>query len=274
VTGGQTYVERPPAPLLSGWLSAVWVQQIGPAAEPYVQRNLPHGGLELTCVIGSPPRVTGPLSTVLIDVLPPGTTLVGVRLRPGAAALLGLSALDLVDQRVSWNPDHLGERLALAESPDAALEILQQTLVERLGRTPPADPLIAPLVHHLQPWQHGSVGSLRDVLYVSERQLRRRCLAATGQAPKTLQMTLRFQGFLAVAQHAVATGQIPGEDGLARLADDLGYADQSHLTRECLRLSGVQTRTYLGAVESSCGCGHDHSASYTPILQSRSARTA
>jgi hypothetical protein len=87
-------------------------------------------------------------------------------------------------------------------------------------------------------------------------------------------MMLRFQGFLALAQQSVAAGEVPGEDWLARLADDLGYADQSHLNRECLRLSGFPTRTYLGRMESTCSCGHDHSASYVPILRSRAQRAS
>lgn len=272
VNGGQSYVERPPVPLLTGWVSVVWTQQIGPAAAPYVQRNLPHGGMELTCVLGERPRLTGPLSMLSLEILAPGATLVGVRLRPGTAALLGLSAPELVDRQVEWNPDHLGERLALAPSPEAALDNLQHELVGRLADTPARDPLIGPLLHHLQPWQDGTVGALREVLYVSERQLRRRCLAATGFAPKTLHMMLRFQGFLAVAQQAVAEGGVPGEDWLARVADDLGYADQSHLHRECVRLAGLPARAYLGAVESACACGHDHSASYVPILRSRAER--
>ena len=30
-----------------------------------------------------------------------------------------------------------------------------------------------------------------------------------------------------------------GETDLARVAADLGYADQAHMTRDCLRLSGL-----------------------------------
>jgi AraC-like DNA-binding protein len=48
---------------------------------------------------------------------------------------------------------------------------------------------------------------------------------------------LRFQRFVSQAP-AVASGEID----LARLAADLGYADQSHLTRECVRLSGMTPR--------------------------------
>ena len=45
-----------------------------------------------------------------------------------------------------------------------------------------------------------------------------------------LQRTLRFQGFLALAQAgAMATGR-RGADGMAGLAVDAGYADQAHLS--------------------------------------------
>jgi AraC-like DNA-binding protein len=141
-------------------------------------------------------------------------------------------------------------------------------LVARLADAP-QDPLIPELVEHLLPWHGGTVGLLPAALWVSERQLRRRCQAATGLAPKALHIMLRFQGFLAVAQQALATGRLPGEDWLARLAVDLGYADQPHLNRECLRLTGLPARAFLGEAEYACACGHDHSASFAPILRSR-----
>ena len=71
------------------------------------------------------------------------------------------------------------------------------------------------------------VETLADDLGLSERQLRRRCHAAAGYGPKTLQRVLRFRRFLAAAH-----------GDLARAALDAGYADQSHLTRECTRLAG------------------------------------
>jgi AraC-like DNA-binding protein len=257
--------------LLAEWVASVWLQQIDPAAAPYVQRNLPHGGMELTCVAGSNPRITGPLSGPTVEVLAPGTTLVGVRFRPGAAPLLGLPGSELVDARLSvadiWGPNPLGERIALARTPVEALDVLQYALVARLAGAAGQDPLIAELVHQLLPWQGSSVGSLHSVLWLSGRQLRRRCRAATGLTPKALQMTLRFQGFLAVAQQVLAAGGLPGDDWLAWVAADLGYADQPHLNRECLRLTGLPARAFLGRAQSTCACGHDHSASFAPILR-------
>jgi AraC-like DNA-binding protein len=108
------------------------------------------------------------------------------------------------------------------------------------------------------------VTALTTSLYISERQLRRRCLTAIGLAPKALHRMLRFQGFLALA------GQREHPSGeLALLAAEAGYADQAHLSRECVRLTGVTPRTFLGETEHACACGHDHAASFAPLLRSR-----
>jgi hypothetical protein len=58
-------------------------------------------------------------------------------------------------------------------------------------------------------------------------------------SPKVLQRTLRFQGFLALAQAGTIASGRRGADGMAGLAVDVGYADQAHLSRECLRLTGL-----------------------------------
>jgi AraC-like DNA-binding protein len=81
---------------------------------------------------------------------------------------------------------------------------------------------------------------------------------------------LRFQRFLSLAQHAIASGVAPAEDGIARLAAEAGYADQPHLNRECLRLTGTSPGAFLGEAEDHCGCGHDHAASFLPVLRARS----
>jgi len=60
-----------------------------------------------------------------------------------------------------------------------------------------------------------------------------------------------------------------GADGMAGLAVDVGYADQAHLSRECVRLTGVTPTQLLGGDVDRCRCGHDHAASYRPFLESR-----
>jgi AraC-like DNA-binding protein len=56
---------------------------------------------------------------------------------------------------------------------------------------------------------------------------------------------------------------------VAVLAAEAGYADQPHLIRECLPLTGVTPGTFLHQTELSCGCGQDHAASFVPLLRSR-----
>jgi len=70
---------------------------------------------------------------------------------------------------------------------------------------------------------------------LSERQFRRRCQAAAGYGPKTLQRVLRFQRFVRLLDAARA----PALPDLAAVATQAGYADQAHLTRECSDLSGL-----------------------------------
>src|SRR5207248_8028636 len=90
---GQTCRERPPVAALAGFVSSTWVQRVLPGAAPYVHRNVPSGSVELVCRVGSVPYIVGPLTGPRVETLEPGSTVVGLRFRPGAAAaLLGVPA--------------------------------------------------------------------------------------------------------------------------------------------------------------------------------------
>lgn len=159
--------------------------------------------------------------------------------------------------------------MALAATPERALMFLQAHLLREFRGVVRVDPLVGEAVKALMPWHPVNIDGLATHLALSASQLRRRCLHATGVSPKVLQRTLRFQGFLALAQAgALATGR-RGADGMAGLAVDVGYADQAHLSRECLRLTGLTPRQLLGGDLDRCACGHEHSASYKPFLATR-----
>jgi len=267
VDRAQAYDERLPLPALAARIRTVWIQQTGP--EPVLQRNLPTGGAELQCPVGGMPRLVGPLTRAQAEILPPGLTIVGARFWPGAAPpLLGVPAGELADQIVPFDDvqaeaQDLAARLAEAPAPDAALQVLQRELVRLQNQAPPPDPLVAEAVRRLMPWQPTGISQLTEDLAISESQLRRRFLAEVGIAPKTLQRTLRFQGYLALAQ------SMPPGRRVADLAAEVGYADHAHLGRECLRLTGLTPRELLGDAVDRCGCGHDHAASYGPFLAAR-----
>lgn len=271
----ESYVERPPLPELAGVVRTVWIQRTGEAA--YVQRHLPTGGVEIHFPIGGHPLLVGPLTVPEVEVLPAHTTVVGVRFQPGTAPPLPTVLDDLVDQHLGlvelWGSsgDQLVAAMAGAGTPERALMLLQAHLLQEFRRAGRLDPLVREAVQALMPWHPVDIDTLATHLALSASQLRRRCLQAVGLSPKVLQRTLRFQGFLALAQAgAVATGR-RGADGMAGLAIDVGYADQAHLSRECLRLTGLTPRLLLGGSVDRCTCGHEHSASYKPFLATRSA---
>ena len=160
--------------------------------------------------------------------------------------------------------DRLVEAMARAGTPERALMFLQAHLLQEFRRAVRVDPLVGEAVKALMPWHPVNIGTLAAHLALSASQLRRRCLHAVGVSPKVLQRTLRFQGFLALAQAGAAASGRRGADGMAGLAVDVGYADQAHLSRECLRLTGLTPRQLLGGTVDRCACGHDHSASYSP----------
>ena len=273
----QTYLELGPTPGLAGVVRTVWLQRTGP--DPSVQRNLPTGGVELQCVVGGACRVVGALTTADVQMLPRNTTVVGARLRPGAAsALLGLPPRELVDRNIPladvWGQEaeSLAGLIAEADGPIEAVRVLQRHLMLRLARGRSQDPLVSYAVDQLMPWRHTDVGALADRLGLSSSQVRRRFVAAVGVGPKHVQRVLRFQGFLALAQ-APTTSAEPAVRRLADLATRAGYADQSHLGRDCLLLSGLTPGELVGVAADRCGCGHDHAASYGPFIAPTSARS-
>jgi AraC-like DNA-binding protein len=263
-----SYVERAPIAELAGAVRTVWVQRTGDT--PYVQRHLPTGGVELHFPIGGRPQIVGPLTGPNVEVIAPHTTLVGVRFLPGMAPPVPVD--ELVDMRIGlddvWGrtAQRLSETVTAAPGPEAALGLLQAQLLQTLRQS---DPLMREAVRRLMPWHPVEIGSLAKHLAISATQFRRRCLRLLGVGPKTLQRTLRFQGFLALAQAGAAPSGRRGDDGLAGLAVDVGYTDQAHLSRECARLTGKTPSELLGGDVDRCACGHDHSASYKPFLATR-----
>jgi AraC-like DNA-binding protein len=261
----QTYREAPPT---APQVASVWIQRVAEGSEPYRHRTIPHGSVELRCEIGGRPEVVGPQTVPRLETLGPGATVVGIRLRLGAApAVLGAPASELVDLTVGaeqlWGPaaERVGELVAAAATPEQAGFALESAAFRRaLERE--LDPVVAGAAALLLPGRTEDVASLPSELYISERTLRRRVQAAIGLPPKVLHRMLRFQGFLALAH---GRGGDPAE--LAMLAAEAGYADQSHLTRECMRLAGLSPRALMQESLENCRrAGHDHAVSFGPLL--------
>jgi AraC-like DNA-binding protein len=266
-----TVRERLPVPLLVDHVACVWTQTVSSRSTAFTHRKSPNGSVEIVCAAGSTPRIVGPQTGPIEEALVPGTTIVGVRLRPeAAAAVLGAPANVLLDHALDadelWGDraDALQERIALAPSPRQAAAHLERAVIDLLPDAPSPDPVVAEAVRRLMSGRRAAVGSMARALFISERQLRRRFEAATGLGPSTLHRILRFQRFVALA----STRTHPSAQ-IAELAVAAGYADQAHLSREATRLEGRPPRSFLPELERRCGCGHDHSASYAPLLRRR-----
>ena len=231
------YRELAPPPEVRAHVLCGWTLDAG---RPRDDAVLPDGCMDIVWRDGHGLIAAGPDTGPAPVSRRPGSTVVGVRFRPGAgAAMLGLPASELRDLRVPlaelWDEDaeRLEERLHDAGSPSERLEVLQRELQCRLARADRPDPMVAAAVMRLYSNDPGLVRALADALGIGERQLRRRFHAAVGYGPKTLARILRFQRLLALASRI---GWARGD--LARLALDAGYADQAHMTAEVTRLAG------------------------------------
>ncbi len=259
----QSYRERSVHPRLAPYASCVWVQHVPAGSEPYRHRTVPNGVAEIACRVGSEvPLVIGPRRFHAVGTLDPGSAVVGIRFRPGAApSILGVPAPELVDREIEldrlWGRRafELAERLGDASTSDEAMARLETMVGERASPATEPDPLVVEVVDRLQPWR--GAGAAAASLFISERQLRRRCVTAVGLGPKALHRILRFQGFLALVNADGGTRR-----PLAELAARSGYADQAHLSRECSNLSGLTPRAFVRELAMNCSPTHDHRASF------------
>lgn len=237
------YREFAPSPPLDPFVECSWERR-APAVEAPTTRVLPDGCADLLWRSGEL-IVAGPDTESWLSPLRSGETVVGVRLRPGiAGSVLGLPASELRNLRPTvedvWSRSgaELEERVSEAEDRRRRRGLLEAAVAKRLAAAERPDRLVLAATRRLG-FPGSRVSRLSDDLGVSERQLLRRFNRAVGYGPKTLDRVLRFQRF---RSRATLVGG--GDEGLARVAAELGYSDQAHLTRDCVRLSG-QTPTRL-----------------------------
>jgi AraC-like DNA-binding protein len=227
-----SYEERAVPGALGAWSPCVWTQS---AAEAAATRVMPDGCVDLVWLHGRL-EIAGPDSAHRDVALVPGEHVAGVRLRPGAARLLlgETPASDLLDAQPAlselWGSAarRLEDRVAAEPDPWRIAVQLADALRARTGRFGP-DPVAVAVAEALDRPRPPALGAMARELGFSERQLRRRVVAAVGYGPKTLEQILRFRRAASLAG--------AGADW-ARVAAEQGYADQAHLSRQVRRWSG------------------------------------
>jgi len=232
------YRELAPSRDLYSLVACRWVRDVGEDESSDSTLILPDGSVDLIWRDGEL-TLAGLDRTARLGPVAAGDRYIGVRLRPGVAgAVLGIPANEVVDEQVGLDQvlggeaDELAERLGENDGEDHVFAVLEQVVSSRVedGDT---DSLVLAATRRLG-FPGSRVDSLADSLGISDRQLRRRFHRAVGYGPKTLDRVLRFRRLVSAAPEVAA-----GQDDLARLAADLGYADQAHMTRDCVELSGL-----------------------------------
>jgi len=203
----------PPAALRPA-VSCLWAQ-VTPDGAGRHALVLPDACTDLVWEQGRGAFVAGPDTGPVPTRMAAGTVVVGVRFRPAAGGpVLGVPLSELRDQRVDLADLRSGDasRLPGTLDPDTALARTLDVAASLVagGQT---DPAVTRAVSLLRDPRARTKDVAADV-GLSLRQLRRRCDAAVGYGPKTLQRVLRFRRFVAridAVRVAPAAGRDTGD---------------------------------------------------------------
>lgn len=183
--------------------------------------------------------LVGPRASPLSVPLFPGHQYWGIRFWPDAGALLLGAAARSLHERVESPVNHpawaaaLCGRLAAAVSRDEMRGVADAALLERLPYTPALDVIVRTAVCAIvRSRGEMTVADLAAGVRLSERQLERRFGKAVGLTPKRFARIRRMRSALA---HLLA----PASRSWSAVAAELGYADQAHLARDAMNLSGL-----------------------------------
>jgi AraC-like DNA-binding protein len=235
------YRELAPPVGLRDTLSCLWVRVV-PPGRPATTLVLPDAASDLIWQYEADAFVAGPDTGPAPTGARADSVLVGARFRPGAGAALGLPLTEIVNIRVSASdlPALRGRLPAASMPPRLALPALARLVAELEDERPPDAAMTHAAGLLARPGR--TAEDVASGLGLSERQFRRRCQAAAGYGPRALQRILRFRRFVSILD----AGPLPA-GGLAEAAFAAGYADQPHLSRECLRLSGLTPRALVSS---------------------------
>ena len=227
------YTEWPAPAALRHAVACLWAQVAAEGADR-ASLVLPDGCTDLIWEQGRGAYVAGPDTGPAPIAMAAGTVILGVRFRPSAGGpALGIPLSELRDQRVGLADLRPADarRLPAVLDPETAVSRALEVTAALVDDGAP-DPAVTWATRLLRDPQ-ARAEDVAGAVGLSMRQLRRRCHAAVGYGPKTLQRVLRFRRFVS------RIDACPDVLDLAAIAAEAGYADQAHLTRECGRLSGL-----------------------------------
>ena len=239
------YLPVEPPALLRGVLACSWT-----AVPDGEHRLTPDGCSDLLRIDNGTFVLCGPERESWTFSLPPGTTAVGVRFRPGALpAVFDLDVSTIADQRIPVADligddaaRAIGDAIASASASAPGLDAQREVLLDRVAALV-GDAALAPeteaILDVLAASPRATQQQLATTTGMSVRSLRRHALRHFGYGTATLARILRFQRFLAVVSLTT------GERSLAVFAAQAGYVDQAHLARDCRAITSRSTTEFL-----------------------------
>jgi AraC-like DNA-binding protein len=246
-----TYREFVPPRHLGNEIVCFW--RHGATSMPTTVRVIPDGCVDIVWVNDQAPHVAGPMTKPVLYAIDAGAEIIAVRLRPGVTQrLLGESAKALLNQDVPLHDLWPGHRVApweqvIAErSESAKLAAIAEVVTSRLRTDGGFDNFVMYAAAWMARHPFASLDELSGLSGLSERQIRRKFDEAIGYGPKKLQRILRLQRLLWLASYE--SKPVPN---LAHLSFATGYADQSHMTREVVTLTGASPRHLLNGTTRS-----------------------
>lgn len=241
-----TYSERAAAGVLRRDVATTYAYTLRGPGPPTEHRIVAHAVVDVMWRPGGDVYVGGAETAARSILIDSGSTIYGVRCRPGhASVFLGMPASELTDRRLSleqlWgtDADRLADAMNSARSAQEGFALLGAALARRAASAEP-DPTVGPAVAWLERSRHAAVAELSDFLGISPRQFRRRFTAAVGVSPQTYHGIARVRRFLSLAGRRPAA-----ERALDALALEAGYADQAHLSREFRRFTGLSPSRHV-----------------------------
>ncbi len=227
VSPGLEYSEHPPPRSLSDVVACVWSSRVE-GVGTHLLRTLPDGCVEIAFTADSPTLVYGPGAAWADVPLEGGRAYRGIRLRPGRAARLG--RLDLAELSGCVVP--AADVLTSPRFDERTAQRWTESVLAHLARFdgPPVDPVVAEAVQGIAGESRLRLPELARRLAISERQLRRRFVTSVGLAPSTYARVTRM--------HRAVRAAFRGDSYWGAIAYDAGFADQAHLSREILALTG------------------------------------
>ncbi|MEZ5464704.1 MAG: AraC family transcriptional regulator [Lysobacteraceae bacterium] len=253
------YREYAPSTANAQWLQCLWRWR-DPEPSDHVQTIYPDGRCEIILHLGAPlqarslsgqweaqaKRLFSGQQRAPIQLRPGGPIdCIGIRLRPAASLLIGGDYLPGLRDRIVRLDDvqsSLDAELASFTRQTADTDVLQATLAEWSGAS-----LAAASLHGIIDRIDASEGrialaELARGVGVSSRTLQQRFLQQVGMTLQEYRRVLRLQSTLR---------RLDTDDGsLADIATDAGFSDQSHATREMMRLTGLTPARLLRALRA------------------------